>query len=173
MALNIQKITEAKALLSQVLGPELVEIINAIKEEPGPDNKYFIEIPSGDKVDLTAEDLASMVAVTSNRYGRAARAAGMARAEYKLAEARYKLKFKTSLSGKNVAEREANAMEAATDEYLALSVIEAVVELAESLEAHARIASESARKLFDKVQSMAIAQRREEKGHYRERDFTF
>jgi hypothetical protein len=44
--------------------------------------------------------------------------------------------------------------------------------LAESMESAARISSESARKLMDKVQSMQIAASRESKGHYLESDFT-
>jgi hypothetical protein len=49
--------------------------------------------------------------------------------------------------------------------------MEAVVELAESMESSARISSESARKLMDKVQSMQVASFRQEKGHFSEADF--
>ena len=63
-------------------------------------------------------------------------------------------------------------MEAAEDEYSALITCEAVLSLAESMESSARIASESSRKLMDKVQSMQIAAFRETKGHYQESDFT-
>jgi len=73
--------------------------------------------------------------------------------------------------GKNEAEREANALGAAEGEYTALVTAESIVHLAESMEAAARIASESARKLIDKVQSMQIASSREEKGFYSEKDF--
>jgi hypothetical protein len=40
------------------------------------------------------------------------------------------------------------------------------------MEGAARIASESARKLIDKMQSMQIAYSREEKGSYLESDFS-
>jgi hypothetical protein len=49
---------------------------------------------------------------------------------------------------------------------------EAMVSLAESMENSARIASESARKLMDKIQSMQVAAYREEKGSYLESDFS-
>jgi hypothetical protein len=49
---------------------------------------------------------------------------------------------------------------------------ESIVKLAESMEGAARIASESARKLLDKVQSMQVASYREEKGSYNESDFS-
>jgi hypothetical protein len=54
---------------------------------------------------------------------------------------------------------------------MALVAMEAVVELAESMESSARISSESARKLMDKVQSMQVASFRQEKGHFSEADF--
>jgi len=40
------------------------------------------------------------------------------------------------------------------------------------MELAARISSESARKLMDKMQSMQIASSREEKGFFSEKDFT-
>ena len=63
-------------------------------------------------------------------------------------------------------------MEAAEEEYAALVTCEAIVNLAESMESAARIASESARKLMDKAQSMQIASARESKGYYSEDDFS-
>ena len=49
---------------------------------------------------------------------------------------------------------------------------EAIVNLAESMETSSRIASESARKLMDKVQSMQIASAREDKGMHSESEYT-
>jgi hypothetical protein len=115
--------------------------------------------------------MASLVARTSNVYGRVARLAGMARAQYKLIEGSYKKVYKANRVGKNEAEREANALEAAESEYTALITAEAIVNLAESMELAARIASESARKLIDKIQSMQVASAREEKGYFSEKDF--
>jgi hypothetical protein len=63
-------------------------------------------------------------------------------------------------------------MNAAEEEYAAFVTCEAVVELAESIETSARIASESARKLMDKMQSMQIAAHREERGSYLDSDFS-
>jgi hypothetical protein len=115
--------------------------------------------------------MASLVARTSNVYGRVARLAGMARAQYKLIEGSYKKVYKANRVGKNEAEREANALEAAESEYTALITAEAIVSLAESMELAARIASESSRKLIDKIQSMQVASVREEKGYFNDKDF--
>ena len=169
--MNNQTLEKLQQLLSDFLGPQIQEVITSYAES-GSSNKYFIEIPDEDTIDLGLDNLASLVAKTSNVYGRAARFAGMARANYKLMEGKYKKKYKSSRIGKNEAEREAAAMEAAEDEYSALITCEAILSLAESMEGAARIASESARKLMDKVQSMQIAVSRESKGHYLESDFT-
>ena len=135
-------------------------------------DKYYIEIPDSNYIDLTINDLASLVARASNVYGRAARFAGIARAQYKLLEGKYKKVYKASRVGKNEAEREANAIAAAEKEYMALISVEAVVQLAESMEAAARISSESARKLMDKIQTMQVATAREDKGYFSEKDFS-
>jgi hypothetical protein len=168
---NFQGIEKLQQLLSDFLNPQIQEVINSYTNQ-GPENKYFIEIPDEEVSDLGLDKLASLVARTSNVYGRAARFAGMARANYKIIEGKYKKIYKSSRIGKNEAEREAVAMEAAENEYNALITCEAIVNLAESLENSARIASESARKLMDKVQSMQIASNRESKGYYSESDFT-
>jgi hypothetical protein len=97
----------------------------------------------------------------------------MARANHKLIEGKYKAVYKKNRIGKNEAEREASAMNAAEEQYQALVIAESIVNLAESMETSSRIASESARKLMDKVQSMQIATAREEKGFYSEKDFDF
>ena len=159
-------------LLSDFLGPEIHEVIDAYGSGTNF-RKYFVEIPDMDNVDLSIHDMASLVARSSNAYGRAARFAGMARANYKLTEGRYKTVYKKNRIGKNEAEREASAMNAAEQEYQALITSESIVNLAESMETSSRIASESARKLMDKVQSMQIASAREEKGFYSEKDFDF
>ena len=157
--------------LSKFLDPQLKEIIEVFSTSSDM-GKYFIEIPDSNYIDLTINDLASLVARSSNVYGRAARFAGIARAQYKLLEAQYKRVYKANRVGKNEAEREAAAITAADKEYMALMTVEAVVELAESMESAARISSESARKLMDKVQSMQIATAREDKGYFSEKDFS-
>ena len=157
--------------LFNFLNPQLQEIVNAFAKSEDL-NKYFIEIPDANYVDLTINDLASLVARSSNVYGRAARFAGIARAQYKLLEARYKKVYKTNRIGKNEAEREAAAAVASEKEYMALTAVEAVVQLAESMETAARISSESSRKLIDKVQNMQVATSREDKGYFSDKDFS-
>jgi hypothetical protein len=168
--MNFHGIEKLQQLLSDFLNPQIQEVINSYTNQ-GSENQYFIEIPEEDVIDLGLDKLASLVARTSNVYGRAARFAGMARANYKIIEGKYKKVYKSSRVGKNEAEREAAAMEAAEEEYSALITCEAIVNLAESLENSARIASESARKLMDKVQSMQVASNRESKGYYLDSDF--
>ena len=168
-------IEQAEKLLIEILGPELEQIISLIISDPGSAGSSFIEMPTSSTVDLTVDDLMSLVARTSNNYGRIARFSGIARAHLKLAEGRYKRKFKSALGGtaKNAQEREANAMTTAEKEFIEVSTLEAIIELAEAQEIAARIASESARKLLDKVQAIQIASSREEKGWHQEKDYTY
>lgn len=169
--MNQQSIEKLGELLSEFLSPQITEILDAYGRGLNSD-KYFVEIPEVDSVDMTMSDLASLVARTSNVYGRVTRFAGMARAHHKLCEGKYKKIYKSNRIGKNEAEREGNALEAAESQYTAMIAAEAVVHLAESMEGAARIASESARKLLDKLQSMQIASSREEKGSYKDSDFS-
>jgi len=169
--MNLQSIEKLNDLLSEFLNPQIKEIITAYGNGTNAD-QYFVNIPDTNSIDMGISDLASLVARTSNVYGRVTRFAGMARASYKLSEGRYKKLYKSNRTGKNEAEREANALEAAEEEYTAMITAEAIVQLAESMEGAARIASESARKLLDKVQSMQVASDREEKGSYNESDFS-
>lgn len=168
--MNEISIEKLQQMLQEFLGPQLKEIIDAYNDTNNQ-YKYFIEIPETDVVDLGIENIASMVAKSSNVYGRAARFAGIARAQYKILEGKYKRVYKSNRVGKNEAEREAAAMEAAEEEYFALVTCEAIVNLAEAMESAARIASESTRKLMDKIQSMQVASVREEKGSYLDSDF--
>jgi hypothetical protein len=157
-------------LLREFIGPQIEEIISAYTSNSS-NSLYFVSIPDVDTLDMGIHEMASLVARTSNVYGRVARLAGMARAQYKLIEGSYKKVYKANRVGKNEAEREANALEAAESEYTALITAEAIVNLAESMELAARIASESARKLIDKIQSMQVASAREEKGYFNDKDF--
>lgn len=168
--MNLQSLQKMNELLREFIGPQIEEIVSAYTSKNN-DSLYFITIPDVDTLDLGLHEMASLVARTSNVYGRVARLAGMARAQYKLIEGSYKKVYKANRVGKNEAEREANALEAAENEYTALITAEAIVNLAESMEVAARIASESARKLIDKIQSMQVASSREEKGYFNEKDF--
>jgi hypothetical protein len=168
--MNLQSLQRMNELLREFIGPQIEEIVSAYTSDTS-NSLYFVSIPDVDTLDLGIHEMASLVARTSNVYGRVARLAGMARAQYKLIEGSYKKVYKANRVGKNEAEREANALEAAESEYTALITAEAIVNLAESMELAARIASESARKLIDKIQSMQVASAREEKGYFSEKDF--
>jgi hypothetical protein len=168
--MNLQSLQRMNELLREFIGPQIEEIVSAYTSDSS-NSLYFVSIPDVDTLDLGIHEMASLVARTSNVYGRVARLAGMARAQYKLIEGSYKKVYKANRVGKNEAEREANALEAAESEYTALITAEAIVNLAESMELAARIASESARKLIDKIQSMQVASAREEKGYFSEKDF--
>ena len=168
--MNLQSMQKLNDLLSEFIDPQIKEVIEAYAS--GDKNgDYFITIPDMDVVDLSLNQLGSLVARSSNVYGRVARFAGMARAQYKLIEGRYKKVYKANRVGKNEAEREANALNAADSQHSAMTAVEAIVQLAESMESAARVSSESARKLMDKVQSMQVASYREEKGSFSENDF--
>jgi hypothetical protein len=149
-----------------VLSPGLAELAKQIA-----DTSLQIEIPDPEFVDLGPMKLASLVARSSNAYGRCARLAGMARAEAKLAKGRYDRKYKASRKGSNDTERDAVGMEAAADEHSVWVQAEAVATVAESVEAAARIASESARKLLGQQESMLMATGRERRGAYQDSDF--
>lgn len=159
--------------LSELLGPQLRELITAIVAQPDRTNPYLLEIPDTNTIDLSMDELASLVARSSNNYARVARFAGMARAEAKLAKGRYERKFKRAQTqGRNDKERAANALETSIDEHTAMVNAEAIAEIADSLENAARIASESARKIFDKASNVQSANRREQVGYLQESDFS-
>lgn len=132
----------------------------------------LVAIPDPSDVDLPLEVLASLVARTSNEYTRRARFAGMARAHAKLARGRYERIYKQHRGqGRNDKERDAAAMTAAAEHHEAMCDAEAVAEVADALEAAARVASESARKLFDKAHAMTVGVRREQHGMLQDSDF--
>lgn len=170
--MDLNRLEEQERYLRELLGRELSEVIGAISNKPSKDNPYLIELPDANMVDLPMEDVMAYVAKSANNFGRVARLAGMARAEAKLAKGRYERKFKRLRSqGKNDAERESLAMEGCIEEHMAMVNADAVAELAESLEAAARIASESSRKILDKTQAMQMAATREQAGYISDRDF--
>jgi hypothetical protein len=136
------------------------------------DESMSIEIPDPLLIDLSPTDLASLVARTANAYGRATRLAGMAKAEAKRAKARFDYVNKRNRKGNNDAEREANALTVAEEEYTLWVDAEQVSAVAEGVESAARVASESARKLLDKIESLGMAAAREAAGTYQERDYS-
>lgn len=152
----LQKTYELSQFLETVLGPELQDLLSKIHDGSGyfrlPDNMQALQTPL---------EVSRVVALASNKYAEAVRFAGMARAQYKIAEANYKYKFRTNLgAGKNASEREAKAMDAAQTEYEQMIYLSSVVELAESVESSCRIASESARRMLLGSQQSDYASRR-------------
>lgn len=171
MADNIK---DAEDILDEVLNIELQSIIESATAQPGSEKSLLIKIPDSADVDLSPEELASLVAHTANNYQKACRQAGIANAVLKRAEGRYKRKFKKSLGvqAKNAQEREAKAMAAAEEEYAELNIVESIAELADYQENATRVASESARKLLDKATNIKIGFAREERGAYMGSDYS-
>jgi hypothetical protein len=152
----LQKTYELSQFLETVLGPELHELLSKIHDGSG----YF-KLPDTPQVMQSPQEVSRVVALASNKYAEAVRFAGIARAQYKIAEANYKYKFRTNLgAGKNQSEREAKAMDAAQTEYEQMIYLSSVVELAESVESSCRIASESARRMLLGSQQSDYAGRR-------------
>lgn len=157
--------------MRELLGPELAEIISAIAADPD-DNEYIVKLPEVYTVDLDVTDLMSLVARSANAYYRITRFCGMAKAHVTRAHAAYKYKLTTSYGpGTNKESREAAAAVAAVNEHDIYITVQSVYDMAQSLENAARVNSESARKLLDKVQAMQIATHREQHGMMRDSDF--
>lgn len=162
---------DAEKALRDLIGKELGDILELAEEINKENSIYKMVFPENGIVDLPIEEIANYVSKSSNVYGRAARLAGLARSEQKIRKGIYERKFKENQSGSNQAERDKNAMEACKEEHAALTISNSLVDLAESLENSARIASESSRKILDKSQSMMFASYREDKT-YNAEDFT-
>lgn len=170
-----ERALKAEKQLMGLLGPkmsQLQDILDDINDDPGK-RYYQIEIPDADTVEtVSIDEMASLVARTSNAYGRLAEFTGKAEAEYKLAKGKYERKYKQHRStGSNTEERQANAMQACEEEHLAMTVADSVRTFAEHVLTAARIASESARKIYDKRVEMYSAYNREEHGSYQDKDF--
>lgn len=156
----------------QVLDLEIKALLKAALAPSDSTSSLLVEIPTSDKIDLSVQDLADLVARTSNNYQRACRFAGFARAEMKIAEQKYKTTFKRGLkTGTNRETREANAAEISADAGDKMAQLQALVELAEYQENACRNASETARKLFDKVKEIEIGQKREDVGSFYESSY--
>lgn len=168
--MNESALTSENALL-ELLQPHLIELVDILSTEKR--SQYQVEIPTAQTMDLPIEELSSLVARTSNVYGRLAYFAGVARAQAKIAKGQFERMYKRSRGqGKNDKEREAFAMESSHELHSAAIMAEAVAELADSLENAARLASESARKIFDKANAINVASARESHGRYQDRDFS-
>lgn len=166
------KVQQAQEFFGTILDPQLSEIMDSIATYGDKDNPYTIELPEYHAVDLPLGDVLYLVAKTSNTYGRVARAAGLARAEAKRRKGAYDSKYKRSKVGKNETERENNAMTACTEEHAAWVFAESFAEVVEGIEAAARVASESIRKILGSIENQQKAADRETRGQYRERDYS-
>lgn len=144
-----------------------LEVIEAIPPMVLEREGDAISIPEEEMDKMDRNSLALLVAKTSNVHSKAARLAGIAWAEYKLAHQAYKRKFRTSKTGRNEAEREANATEATEEEAERVATAEAVISLAQGVETAARVASESARKILDKADSISKSDARGQAGYQR------
>jgi len=149
--------------ISQTLEAEidtLLKKINATNET----GASLFQLPVAKDVLEDPLQISQQIAMASNAYSESVRIAGMARANFKIAEARYKYKFRTNLgTGKNAAEREAKAMDAAQQEYDEMVYLSAIVELSESIESSCRIASESARRMLLTVNQLYFAEGRSDR----------
>lgn len=168
------RLSQAEIALGRLLNREMGEIIKILSmtKTEGTSNPYLISIPVSEDVDLTMEEILSLVARTSNAYSRLSRLTGMAKANAKIAKGRYDRAHKSNRRGKNEAEREKNAIEASAAEHQQLVMAEALVDLANGYENAARLASESIRKIATSVQHMNIADGRQERGSFQDRDFS-
>lgn len=136
------------SVLAKILSPEVIEISEQYMAEPGSKDSGFIQLPEGNQ-GLDIENISRLIALASNQYGLACRRASLARAEYKIAYARYKNKFRMNMgSGKSQAEREVPAAIAAAVDYDKMVLLESIVELCTGIEDACRIASESARRML-------------------------
>lgn len=171
--MDTSRITAAHQALKDFLNDELIETIEAVRHKPvrGESNDYHVWLPEKYTVDLDITDLMSYVARTSNIFYTMSRLAGIAKACVDMAESEYKEQFKRNLAGSNDKERERNATIAAQDQANVLRTYQGIMRIADKLEEGARVASESARKLLDKVQAMQIATHRGEHGQLKDADF--
>lgn len=168
--LEPSKVGDAEARLTELLGPQLADVIATLSATDG-DSPYLVELPEDWGIDHSAQEVASLVARTANAAARAARAAGIARAEHKRAKGVFDRKYKRSRTGGNEHEREAAAMEAAKVEHSAMVFADSLAELADAFETGARIRSESIRKIMDKLTDMQKHEARGTHGALQDGDF--
>ena len=148
-----EKPNEVLDQIEKYIKPQLENLVALFMLPKDHPQSCYVQIPTSADADLTTSELAHLVAKSSNNYALASRLSGAASAVEKRAEGLFKLKYKQNLAlpAKNADEREAKAYQAAGKEYEDYITATSVVELAKSMEAAARIASESARKLLDKA----------------------
>ena len=156
--------------IAELLAPEIADVPAAFAKPPATDNPYLVLIPE-DLVDYTLEEIGSIVARTSNAYTRAARADGIAQAILTGAKGKFDRKYKTHRTGRSDAERDKAAMEACADEHAEYLAAEQIVALTTRWEKQARVASETARKIFGNAGNMATGEQRGSVGQVHEKDY--
>ena len=117
--------------------------------------------PTIDLNDAHLEDAIQHVQESSEHYYQMSKLAGFARSAHKIAESRYKQKFRNGLlsaTGSNKEAREAEAAQAASEEYDLMVFYESAVTLFSSLEQAARVNADSSRKIADLIHSQRITE---------------
>lgn len=144
--------------LDKILSPEITALVDSVSKPVSDKDSPYLVLPTGV---VTITQSATLVAETSNKYAAATRLASIARAQYKIAEAAFKFKFRTSLgAGKNTAERESKAYALSSEEYDKMILLQAIVEVCEGIESSSRIASESARRNLLAMEQISKAETR-------------
>jgi hypothetical protein len=165
-----EDVEQLELLLEKLFSSKLRDLVEQLEKD---DSQYSVNIPDVDTVDLPADEVLSLVARASNNYYRVARYAGMAKAQYKIAKSRYDRIYKQNYVGNNQAEREKNAMTHAKEAQRSLGMWESISDLIQGIEAGARVASESSRKILGHITETEKGQAREGSGKFSESDFGF
>lgn len=157
-----------EGVLERLFESKLNDVVMQLESN---DSSYQVDIPDEQTADLPIEEVLSLVARSSNNYVRVSRFAGIAKAQCKLAKARYDRAYKQNRVGPNEATREKNAMTAAKEAQQELAAWEAVSDLIQGIEQGARVASESSRKILGHMSEAEKGQMRENAGRFSANDF--
>lgn len=171
------ELTNLYDLLGKFLDPEMEQVMKSVSSAPkfSDEETQYMVLPTSKEAHLTMPEISRLIALSANKYGNAVRLASLARAKFKISEARYKHKLKTSMNqGKNSAEREMNAINAAELEYKEMTMASVIVEICESIESANRIASESSRRMLLAAEQTQRADNRfsDNQGALKDKDFT-
>lgn len=112
----------------------------------------LIKLPDPSSVDLTMQELGALVVQTSNNYAQIARISGILSASAKIERGKFQRAYKSAPRiGSNDAARESGVWLSTSDLHKQSIDVEALATIADKLETAARIASESARKIYDRT----------------------
>ena len=147
------------------------QVVDVLLKTMTDEDPLEIRLPDEDSLNrMSAVEIAQLVAKTSNIYSKASRLAGMAKQEVKRAQHVYNYAYKTNKVGGNEDERTANALKSSEQEANQLNFAERIYAHVEEVASAARVASESARKILDKIESLQLAEAREDHGQQRMND---